>query len=266
VTDLRADCANCFALCCVALPFTRSADFAIDKPAGTPCRHLRADFACGVHDRLRSLGFPGCHAYDCFGAGQRVAQQSFGGRDWRSHPELAAPMFGAFATMRHLHELLWYLTEALGWPAARAMHPDLRSALDATEHAAAAEANTLAALDVNAVRDRVAPLLRRASALVRGPGAPDRSGADLAGADLRRTPLRAADLRNTRLIGADLRGTALERADLLGADLRGADLRGADLSTALYVTQAQVNAARGDAATRLPTRLDRPTHWPTAPL
>ncbi|WP_442277551.1 hypothetical protein [Terrabacter sp. 2YAF2] len=28
---LEADCAQCFGLCCVALPFTRSADFPVDK-------------------------------------------------------------------------------------------------------------------------------------------------------------------------------------------------------------------------------------------
>ena len=49
--------------------------------------------------------------------------------------------------------------------------------------------------------------------------------------------------------------------DLLGADLRDADLRGCDLSTALFLTQPQVNSARGDASTRLPTGLARPGHW-----
>jgi len=107
---LRADCANCFALCCVAPAFAASADFAIDKPAGHPCPNLANDFRCGIHDRLRPRGFPGCTVYDCFGAGQKIAQHTFGGRDWRTHPELAGPMFAALHIMRALHELLWYLT------------------------------------------------------------------------------------------------------------------------------------------------------------
>ena len=49
-TDLRADCSSCFGLCCVALTFSRSADFAIDKPAGEACPNLSADFRCGIHD------------------------------------------------------------------------------------------------------------------------------------------------------------------------------------------------------------------------
>jgi uncharacterized protein YjbI with pentapeptide repeats len=49
--------------------------------------------------------------------------------------------------------------------------------------------------------------------------------------------------------------------DLTGADLRGADLRGADLAQALFVTQAQLDAAKGDTGTRLPPSLTRPVYW-----
>src|SRR5262245_17660732 len=110
--DLRADCARCFALCCVGPAFTRSSEFAIDKPAGVPCPHLATDHRCTIHDRLRPEGFAGCTAYDCFGAGQRLAQETFEGRDWRRHHEVATPMLAALPVVRALHELLWYLLEA----------------------------------------------------------------------------------------------------------------------------------------------------------
>jgi hypothetical protein len=259
------------ALCCVALPFARSADFAADKPAGVPCRHLAGNFTCTIHDRLRSSGYAGCTAFDCFGAGQRLTQQIHTGRDWRGHPELAGSMFEAFEALRILHELLWYLQHALDRAAAGPVHPELREAAAHTETlaakvSAAAEAKITAA-DAAAQRAAIAPLLRRASALVRGPDAADRTGADLAGRDLRRTDLRRTSLRGALLLGADLRGVELDRTDLLGADLRGADLRGADLRTALFVTRPQLAAARGDAATCLPDERDRPGHWPaTGPL
>ena len=85
--NLLADCGNCFGLCCVALAFTASADFAMDKEAGEPCRNLQSDFRCGIHRTLRAQGFPGCTVYDCFGAGQQVSQVTFGGRDWREAHE-----------------------------------------------------------------------------------------------------------------------------------------------------------------------------------
>ncbi|NUR89299.1 MAG: pentapeptide repeat-containing protein, partial [Nonomuraea sp.] len=104
-------------------------------------------------------------------------------------------------------------------------------------------------------------LLLRPRELVRDRKGKDRRGADLIGKRMKGADLRAADLRGAYLIGADLRGADLRLADLIGADLRDTDLRGADLTGALFLTQAQVNAARGDSATRLPQALDRPAHW-----
>ncbi|GIG56489.1 hypothetical protein Lfu02_08610 [Longispora fulva] len=263
--SLRADCANCFGLCCVVPAFAASADFAIDKRAGQPCPNLQQDFRCGIHTTLRDRGFPGCTVYDCFGAGQHIAQVTFGGRDWRAHPDTRAEMFAAFTVMRHLHELLWYLTESLTLAAASPVHADLRRALARTELLTRGDAGSLVEVDVDRHRQEVNVLLLRVSELVRAkiPGRRlDRRGADLVGADLRTTDLRGAHLRGSLLIGADLRGADLRNADLIGADLRGADLRGADLSASVFLTQFQVNAARGDLSTTLPAALTRPPHWP----
>jgi uncharacterized protein YjbI with pentapeptide repeats len=282
---LRADCASCFGLCCVALPLTASADFAIDKAAGEPCRNLREDFRCGIHSRLRQEGFPGCTVYDCFGAGQRVSQVTFGGRSWRADPSTAEQMFAVFPVMRQLHEMLVYLTEALTLPAARPLRGELAQALRQIELLTTGSPDQLLAVDVAAHRAVVGALLGRTSELVRAaarqdlgargrpgrrPGAhppgTDRAGADLRGADrigarLRGADLRGADLRGAYLLGADLTGADLRAADLLGADLRGAVLSGVDLTGSIFLTQPQLNAAKGDAATRLPPSFTRPAHW-----
>jgi uncharacterized protein YjbI with pentapeptide repeats len=261
---LKADCANCFGLCCVALTFTRSADFAIDKAAGDPCHNLQPGFGCGIHDQLRQRGFPGCSVYDCFGAGQRISQITFGGRSWRDEPGTARQMFAALPVMRQLHELLAYLTEARSLDAALELHDDLGTALEETERLAASDPETLLTVDVGEQRGRVNGLLLRTSELVRAavPGKKkDRRGADLMGAKLKGAGLRGANLRGAYLIAADLRDADLRLADLIGADLRDADLRGADLTGSLFLTQSQVNAARGDAATKLPPGLTRPSHW-----
>ncbi|MEV4715378.1 pentapeptide repeat-containing protein [Micromonospora sp. NPDC049374] len=266
--ELRADCARCFGLCCVAPAFAASADFALDKPAGQPCRNLGADFGCTIHAELRERGFPGCTVFDCFGAGQRVAQVTFGGRDWRGEPQHARRMFDVFAVMRPLHELLWYLTEALGLRPPVELRGPLAAALAETERLAGGDPETLLALDVDAHRATVNELLSRTADLARargGAGA-DLRGATLVGRDLRRTTLRGANLRGALLVGADLRGVDLARADLTGADLRGADVRGADLSGALFLHRSQVDAARGDLRTRLPGRISRPAHWSQLPL
>ncbi|WP_406197261.1 pentapeptide repeat-containing protein [Kitasatospora sp. NBC_01560] len=267
---LLSDCGSCFGLCCVALPFAAGADFAVDKSAGTPCRNLQADFGCGIHARLRDRGFQGCTVYDCFGAGQYVSQVTFGGRSWREEPATAPRMFEVFPVVRQLHELLRYLTEALALAPARPVRAELQQALEETARLAAGTPDEILAVDVPAHRQGVAELLLKASELVRAavPRRREHRGADLFGARLRGADLRGANLRGALLVAADLSGADLRLADLIGADLRDAELAGADLTGALFLTQTQLNAARGDAATRLPEALTRPGHWPdtvTAP-
>jgi uncharacterized protein YjbI with pentapeptide repeats len=247
---LAADCAQCAALCCVAPAFAKSSDFAVDKPAGRPCRNLNDDFRCDIHDVLPQRGFRGCVVFDCFGAGQRITQETFGGRDWRTSPELAGDMFAALPVVRQLHELMWYLTEALKLDEARRLHPELRDALDETDALAGADHSELGELDVDAYRGKVVPILRRASEMARakaGGRKPDHSGAQLIGRRLRGADLRGASFRGALLIGADLRDADLRRADFTGADLRGADLRGANLHGALFLTASQLRSAVTEA-------------------
>ena len=266
--ELRADCSRCVGLCCVALAFAASADFAIDKAPGDPCPNLQPDFGCRIHASLRDEGFPGCVAYDCFGAGQHLTQTTFAGEDWRRSPEMAGRMFETFAVMRNLHELAWYLAEALAMAATRPMHSDLQVALDEIEPLTQASADVLLAADVAGRRASIGALLGRASELARAGAGPrtrrrakDRHGADLAGADLRGQDLRGVDLRGALLVGADLRRADLRLADLAGADLRGANLAGADMRGTLFLTQSQLEAANGDPGTFLAPPLARPAHW-----
>lgn len=264
VDALVADCERCAGLCCVALPFAATADFAIDKAAGVPCPNLQDDHRCGIHGELRARGFGGCVAFDCLGAGQRVTQVTFGGRSWRTDPSIAEPMFGAFRVMRQLHDLLWLLRQAAAVPAASSHRPAAMEAGRQLEALARGDAASLAALDLDAVRAQVGPLLQAvgdAARLAVADRPQDLARRDLFGARLAGHDLCGADLRATVLVGADLRGADLRGASLLGTDLRGTDLRGADLSGALFLTQAQLEATRGDAATQISDPLVRPATW-----
>ena len=272
-SNLRADCENCFGLCCVALYFSASEGFPNDKESGQPCLNLQQDFSCSIHQNLRELGLKGCVAFDCFGAGQKVAQVSFYGYDWKKVPESAKQMFDVFQIMRQLHELLWYLTEALTLQAARSIHSALSSMRDETERLTHLSPDSLLDLDVAIHRADVNTLLLRTSELVRtevrrGQKAYSARGqktlgrgVNLIAANLRRVDLRGADLRGAYLIAADLRETDLSGTDFIGADFRDADIRGADLSKSIFLTQAQLNVAKGDTSTKVPSLLTRPIHW-----
>jgi uncharacterized protein YjbI with pentapeptide repeats len=208
--------------------FAKSTEFAIGKPARSACPNLGVDSRCGIHDQLRPRGFAGCTVYDCFGAGQQVSQVTFGGVDWRTSASIAAQMFAVFPVMRTLREVLSYVVEARGWPLPAALVAELSTVRDELSALTRADAATLLAVDVDSLRGR---------------------------------DLRGASFRGAQLIGADLRGAELRLADLIGADLRGADLSGADLRDALFLTQSQLDAARGDGMSRLDDRFTRPAHW-----
>lgn len=254
--DLAADCSRCSGLCCVLLPFQASWGFAVDKEGGVPCHNLAADDRCRIHDRLRPSGWPGCVAFDCFGAGQHVTQVTYAGASWRDVDDLGE-MAAVLSTVRRLHEMRWLLREAAERsPASGAAELDLEVA-----GLTGGTPVELLTLDIDDLHERVGEVLGSVSAEVRGSGGPGLRRQDLAGQDLRQRDLVGADLRGSSLIAADLRGADLTAADLLGADLRDTDLRGARLHGALYVTQPQVAAAIGDATTTLHPRLARPSHW-----
>lgn len=102
----------------MALSFDKGPDFAFDKNADEPCRHLNGHL-CSIHDRLKEKGFRGCVAYDCLGAGNRVVQEVFGGRSWQDDPRLARPMMEAFAGMREVHKRIDLLRAAETLPLSR---------------------------------------------------------------------------------------------------------------------------------------------------
>jgi uncharacterized protein YjbI with pentapeptide repeats len=157
----------------VALYFCDSEGFPTDKDAGKHCINLKSDFKCAVHKNLGKKDLKGCTAYDCFGAGQKVAQVTYSGYDWRTNPETAKQMFDVFLVMKQLHEMLWYLTKAF------------RMQYDSVS------------------QEKISYMISE----------------------------------TVRLANLD------------------ADIRGANLTNSIFITQAQINAAKGDSNTRLPMSL-----------
>jgi hypothetical protein len=268
---LRADCTACFGLCCVALSFQRSADFAFDKPAGDPCVNLQSNFACGIHERLRPSGFKGCTVFECFGAGQKVAQTSYNGVSWRENPASQREMFAVFAVMQDLHELLWYLSEAAQLPLTSALVKEVSAAYRSVTKITELAPDELLRVDVQAHRESIVTLLSQVSERARSRmAAPWKMSkktrdvgprSDLMGRTFSGSSLRGANLRGAYLIAANLTDADLTMTDLIGADLRDARLHHANLSESLFLTQQQVNSAIGGSSTRLPRGLERPSHW-----
>ncbi len=248
LTDLRADCANCTALCCVLLPYSRAAGFGADKPGGVPCAHLAEDDRCRIHASLRPDGWPSCDVFDCFGAGQWVSGHTYAGRGWRAPGTDRGEMAAVLSAQRLVHEMLWHLDEVVRRNRADDTTRQLQARLVEVRGMAPVE---LLTADLDEILDDAGAHF----AEITGSGAADLRGRDLAGRDLRREAVSGASFRGALLIGADLRGVDLGHADLLGADLRGARLEGADLGDVWFLTRPQLTAAGTDGRTVVPPRL-----------
>ncbi|WP_346243898.1 pentapeptide repeat-containing protein [Shouchella clausii] len=267
-SDVKSDCLNCFALCCVSLPYMKSNDFPYDKDSGEPCRHLCSDHRCSIHGSLREKGFQGCVSYECFGAGQKVSQVVYKGKDWREDSRMAEEMFSVFPIVHQLHEMLFYLKQAIELEEAKDLKLEIQTLYDLTYTLTIKKPEEILALDIEAHRSKINPVFIKVSDIYRSQYRKKRKGSgtkkkrvDYIGANLANVDMKGHDLRGTFLIAANLTNSDLRRVDFIGADLRDADLSGANLAGALFLTQSQIQSAKGDETTVLPDYVERPRHW-----
>ncbi len=86
--------------------FYAAQGFAFNKAAHSACRYVTLENRCASHTELASRGFPGCVAFDCYGAGQRVTQELFNGMTWRTSGETQVQIFSAYTCCLALHRLM----------------------------------------------------------------------------------------------------------------------------------------------------------------
>lgn len=262
-TDFVSDCSKCFGLCCSALFFAKEDGFPHNKIAGVNCMNLGKDYRCKVHEDLVGLGYRGCIAYDCLGAGQKTADIVFRGMGWNERPEDKEEIFSVFLVVRQLHEWMWYLMEAREFSNIDNIHLQIEEVLEELWQTTKGSPKDLLELDLDCYWKRINEILIKASCLKRGDKSTETKlpfkfqkifgeRADLSGKDLRKYSLAGTNLRGACLIAADLRGMDLARTDFIGADFRDTDLRGADLSKSLFVKKAQINVAKCNEYTKLP--------------
>ncbi|WP_428261657.1 hypothetical protein [Haliangium sp.] len=153
--DLTPNCDSCAALCCVAMPFDASEDFAFAKAAGARCRYLTGDCRCSIHDDLIGRGFAGCVSYECYGAGPRATVR-FTKENERTRNE-------AFVVLVAVHEQLWLLTEAqkLCPRICDQLHIELAAHIATLDAVAAEAAPALIELDLRPLRALTDALLHQ---------------------------------------------------------------------------------------------------------
>lgn len=263
IKELSIDCEKCCGLCCVALYFAKTEGFPADKEAGKPCQNLMQDFKCVIHSKLSETKMKGCLAFDCFGAGQKVTQDIYQGEDWRLKPQMSEQMFQVFIKVWQLHQMLWYLIEAYS-----ITEEELRIKIDAlikeNQQITQLSPDEILYFDMEEYRTRVNESLKEAGDIVYqklNGSAKKELKIDFMGKNFRGANLSGKDFSMTFFIAANMEGCNLYGTNFLGADMRDANIKSTDLSQSIFLTQAQINSARGNSNTKLPTTLIRPKNW-----
>lgn len=259
--SLNIDCEKCCGLCCVALYCMKTDGFPENKAAGVPCRHLRSDFRCDIHDRLAEQKMKGCLGYDCFGAGQKVTQKMGENGNWKTNPQKAKEQFQVFTVVFQLHQMAWYLLEALALSSDQKQQTEITALIVENEQLTAEAEDAILNTDVAAYREKVNGVLKQISRQVAGLPDDKKASKDFFGKNLSSKNFDGKDFSMALMIAANLEGASLRGTNFLGADLRDANIKNTDLSKSLFLTQMQINAASGNEKTILPKNLVRPSHW-----
>ena len=197
----------------------------------------------------------------------KTAQVTCKGVSWRDNPESASKMYDAFLIIRQLHEMLWYLTQSYTLQHDEKIKSNIGNLIDETIELTMSVIDIIFNIDIESHRNKVNRFLKDTSEMVRKKARNSLNkssakskkqihGKEFFGKNLTKADLCGADLRGALLIAANLSST-----DLNGADLRDADFSSADLSGAIFLTQAQINSAKGNSQTKLPPMIKRPSYW-----
>ena len=84
---------------------------------------------------------------------------------------------------------------------------------------------------------------------------------DFLGKNFKNKDMSGLDLSTRLLIAADFEGCILNGSIFLGADTRDTNFSNADLREAVFLTQGQINSAKGNRNTKLPKYLEYSITW-----
>lgn len=259
--ELKIDCEKCSGLCCVALYCMKTDGFPENKEAGVPCKCLMPDFKCTIHSKLSEKNMRGCLAYDCFGAGQKVTQDCFPNVNWKTHPKKAKEIFEVFLVVFQLHQMQWYLLESLTLISDQQLQKNVEMLIAENEGITNMPPNQILEFDIENYRSKVNQVLKQVSGLIAIDSVDETNPKDYFGKHLKKANLNGKNLSMALMIAANLEGCSLKRTNFLGADLRDANIKNTDLSGSVFLTQMQINSAKGNRNTKLPKNLSHPESW-----
>ena len=259
---LVSDCSRCSGLCCIALYCFKSDGFPQNKPIGKPCINLMGDYKCRIHNDLESMGMKGCIGYDCFGAGQYLTEEVYRGVTWQTQPERVKEICDLYIFMYRMFQLRFFLYESKKLVSSETLLPEINQLLQENDAMCRLPVEELYEQPIDSYQAKVNHILKKSCVeLSKFIGAGNSKetnflnrnfkGKDLSGFDFNMKPLIASNFENCKFKGATF----------IGTDTRDANFNGADLREAVFLSQGQINAAKGSRRTKLPKHLKYPVTW-----
>lgn len=175
--------------------------------------------------------------------------------DWRVSPQTADEMFAAFLSVHQLCQMRWYLMEASVLACAAPFTAEINRLICENQRITELTPHALLEFSITTHKSEVDALLKKVSEALRlAAGGPPRTRKSMGcfGKKLKGTKLAGTDFSMALLIAANMEGCDLRGVNFLSADMRDANLKNADLRQSAFLTQMQVNSAKGNAGTKLP--------------
>lgn len=260
----KINCKKCSGLCCVALYFTKSDGFPKDKEAGAACKNLQLDYKCKVYSKLSQQKLKGCMSYDCFGAGQYVTHHLKSLPNWHSiSPKEADKIFNSYLVALRVHQTLWYLSQCLILRLPQSEKEQAKSLINEGIESIKKPLETLAVLDTRPFCEKSNKYLKHICEIYQAhfSNTNKMQSQNYMGKNMKQKNLAGKDFSMSLLIAANLEQATLYGTNFLGADMRDTNVRNTDLSQCLFLTQIQINTAKGNSHTVLPPYLYRPKVW-----
>ena len=260
---MKSDCSKCSGLCCTALFFSKIDGFPKDKVSGQPCTNLLKDYRCKIHSQLEKQKMKGCIGYDCFGAGQQVTQVIYQGQTWNDIPIQSTEIFDVFVIVFKLYQIRYYLIEASSLISAQPLKKSIQCLIEENIKMCHCCPNSILSLDLEQYRLRSNYILKHVCKLLQQSIHSEykKIPANFLGSNFKGQDMSGADLSTKLLIATNFEKSVFNGTIFLGADTRDTNFKDADLSEAVFLTQGQVNAAKGNRNTKLPYQLDYPPTW-----
>lgn len=263
LNQLKGDCEKCSGLCCTALFFSKGDGFPENKGAGKPCSKLDKNYRCKIHHELKERHLKGCIGYDCFGAGQHVTQNLYQRETWQTLKEQSQEIFDVFIMIAQLFQIRYFLEESILIVQSKALLNDIQGLIDENEALCNATPQAILDIDINRYRSKVNITLKQVCDYVLKPfkGSHNKLITGFIGKNFSSRDMSGLDLSMKLLIAANFDGCIFNGAVFLGADTRDANFSNADLREAVFLTQGQINSAKGNRNAKLPPYLAYPVTW-----